>query len=152
MEKSFKSSREHAIIGFNHGLPCYVKTMAIGPQSRQKPRPTASTFVCLSPSGHVFNIAWQAMIKTYNTPQLAIRQHLFRQGLDTKTATSHYHNKAEAKWSTNSRRHFQMDFRQWNCCILIQISLKHVSKGPINKKNSIGSDNALVLTRRQAII
>ena len=40
--------------------------MALGPRSRQKPRPTASVFVYLSPSGHVFNIAWQAMIKTYN--------------------------------------------------------------------------------------
>ena len=57
--------RRHAIIGFNHGLPWYVKNMALGPQSLQKPRPTASVFVYLSPSGHVFNIAWQAMIKTY---------------------------------------------------------------------------------------
>ena len=24
--------RGHAIIGFNHGLPCYVKNMALGPQ------------------------------------------------------------------------------------------------------------------------
>ena len=39
--------------------------MALGPQSWQKPWPTASVFVCLSPSGHVFNIAWRAMIKTY---------------------------------------------------------------------------------------
>ena len=58
--------RGHAIIGFNHGSPCYVKNMALGPQSQQKPRPTASVFVYLSPSGHVFNIAWQAMIKTYS--------------------------------------------------------------------------------------
>ena len=68
MEKDvLNRKRGHAIIGFNHGLPCYVKNMALGPQSRQKPRPTASVFVYLSPSGHVFNIAWQAMIKTYNT-------------------------------------------------------------------------------------
>ena len=57
--------RGHAIIGFNHGWPYYVKNMALGPQSRQKPRPTASVFVYLSPEGHVFHIAWQAMIKTY---------------------------------------------------------------------------------------
>ena len=44
-----------------------VKNMALGPQLRQKPRPMASVFVYLSPSGHVFNIAWQAVIKTYNT-------------------------------------------------------------------------------------
>ena len=43
-----------------------LKNMALGPQSRQKPRPTASVFVYLSPSGHVFNIACQAMIKTYS--------------------------------------------------------------------------------------
>ena len=67
MEKyGLNRKRGHAIIGFNHGLPCYVKNMALGPQSRQKPRPTASVFVYLSPSGHVFNIAWQAMIKTYS--------------------------------------------------------------------------------------
>ena len=70
MEKDgLNCKRGHAIIGFNHGLPCYVKNMALGPQSRQKPRPTASVFVYLSPSGHVFNIAWQAMIKTYTTFQ-----------------------------------------------------------------------------------
>ena len=67
MEKDdLNRKRGHAIIGFNHGLPCYVKNMALGPQSRQKPRPTASVFVYLSPLGHVFNIAWQSMIKTYN--------------------------------------------------------------------------------------
>ena len=59
--------RGYAIIGFIHGLPCHVKNMALGPQSRQKPRPTASVFIYMSPSCHVFNIAWQAMIKTYNT-------------------------------------------------------------------------------------
>ena len=41
-------------------------TRSLGLQLRQKPRPTASVFVYLCPSGHVFNIAWQAMIKTYN--------------------------------------------------------------------------------------
>ena len=72
MEKDgLNCKRGHAIKGFNHGLPCYVKNMALGPQSRQKPRPTASVFVYLSPSGHVFNIAWQAMIKTYN-PVLSV--------------------------------------------------------------------------------
>ena len=39
--------------------------MALGPQPRQKPRPTASVSVYLSPSGHVFKKAWQTMIKTY---------------------------------------------------------------------------------------
>ena len=39
----------HAIIGFNHGLPCYVKNMALGPQSRKKTWPTASVFVQLIP-------------------------------------------------------------------------------------------------------
>ena len=67
MEKDgLNRKRGHTIIGFNHGLPCYVKNVALGPQSRQKPRPAASVFVYLSPSGHVFNIACQAMIKTYN--------------------------------------------------------------------------------------
>ena len=75
MEKyGLNCKRGHAIIGFNHGLPCYVKNMALRPQSRQKPRPsTASVFVYLSPSGHVFNIAWQAMIKTHNAVLLTWR-------------------------------------------------------------------------------
>ena len=32
----------NAIIGFKHGLPGYVKNMALGPQSQQKSQPTAS--------------------------------------------------------------------------------------------------------------
>ena len=67
--------RGHAIIGFNDGLPWYVKNLALGPQSRQQPRPTASVFVYLSPSGHVFNIAWQAMIKTLNMAHKDIYVH-----------------------------------------------------------------------------
>ena len=47
-------------------LAVIVINLALGPQSRQKPRPTASVFVYLSPPDHVFNIAWQAMIKTYS--------------------------------------------------------------------------------------
>ena len=70
--------RGHAIIGFNHGLSCYVKNLALRPQSRQKPRPTASVFVYLSPEGHVFNIAWQAMIKTYNMELITAKYISFR--------------------------------------------------------------------------
>ena len=67
MEKyGLNHKRGHALIGFDNGLPCYVKNMALGSQSRQKPRPTASVVVYLIPSGHVFHIAWHAMIKTYN--------------------------------------------------------------------------------------
>ena len=72
-KEDLNNKRRHTIIGFNHGMPWYVKNMALGPQSRQKPWPTASVFVYLSPSGHVFNIAWQAMIKTYN-PVLCVSQ------------------------------------------------------------------------------
>ena len=72
MEKdALNCKRGHAIIGFNHALPCYVENMALGPQSRQKPAPTASVFVYLSPSGHVFNIAWQDMFKTYTKDPVA---------------------------------------------------------------------------------
>ena len=39
-----------------------------------------------------------------------------------------------------------------NTLILIKISLKFVPKGPINWYSSIGSDNGLAPTRRQAII
>ena len=52
-------------IGFNHGLPCYVKNMARGTQV-DKNRGRRPRFLSwLRPEGHVFNIAWQAMIKTY---------------------------------------------------------------------------------------
>ena len=37
-------------------------------------------------------------------------------------------------------------------CILVNISLKFVPKGPIDKKPSIGSDNGVAPARRQAII
>ena len=53
------------VIGFNHGLPCYVKNMARGTQV-DKNRGRRPRFLSwLRPEGHVFNIAWQAMIKTY---------------------------------------------------------------------------------------
>ena len=45
--------------------------MALGPQFLS----TASVFVYLSPSGHVFNITWQVMIKTYST-SYQIRSHI----------------------------------------------------------------------------
>ena len=37
-------------------------------------------------------------------------------------------------------------------CILVKISLKFVSRGPIDNKPNIGSNNGLVPKRRQAII
>ena len=49
-----KSSGERAIIGFDHGLPCRVKNMALGPQWRQKPRPSASVFVYRVPQAMFF--------------------------------------------------------------------------------------------------
>ena len=52
MEK--KSISERAIIGFDHGLPCRVKNMALGPQLRQKPRPPASVFVYWVPRAMFF--------------------------------------------------------------------------------------------------
>ena len=52
-------------IGFNHGLPWYVKNMARGTQV-DKNRGRRPRFLSwLRPEGHVLNIAWQAMIKTY---------------------------------------------------------------------------------------
>ena len=49
-----KSISERAIIGFDHGLPCPVKNMALGPQLRQKPRPSASVFVYWVPRAMFF--------------------------------------------------------------------------------------------------
>ena len=53
------------VIGFNHGLPCYVKNMARGTlvDKNRGRRPRFLSW--LRPEGHVFNIVWQAMIKTY---------------------------------------------------------------------------------------
>ena len=45
-----------------------------------------------------------------------------------------------------------MDFRKWKICILIEISLKFVPKGPIDWQPSIGLDNGLAPNRWQAII
>ena len=61
------------IIGFNHGLPCCVKNMARGTQV-DKNRGRRPRFLSwLRPEGYVFNIAWQAMIKTYySMPPFAI--------------------------------------------------------------------------------
>ena len=67
---------EHAMAGFNHGWPCYVKNMSLGPQWQQKPRPMASAFVYLSPLCHGFNIAWPTIIKTYNKIELRPQNYL----------------------------------------------------------------------------
>ena len=48
------SISESVIIGFDHGLPCRVKNMALGPQLRQKPRPSASVFVYWVPRAMIF--------------------------------------------------------------------------------------------------
>ena len=59
------SNRPHSLLCLAT-QPIMPSNPTLGPQLRQKPRPTALVFVYLSPSSHVFNIAWQAMIKTYN--------------------------------------------------------------------------------------
>ena len=60
--------------------------------------------------------------------------------------TFYQHIEAETKWPTCPRRHFQMNE---NVSIAIQISLKFV---PTDQYSSIGSDNGLAPSRRQAII
>ena len=47
---------------------------------------------------------------------------------------------------------FKCTFLNENVWIFINISLKFVSKGPINNFSSIGSDNGLAPTTQQAII
>ena len=59
--------------------------------------------------------------------------------------------------SRQNGRHFADDtinriFVNENVRISIEFSLKFAPKGPINKYSSIGSDNGLAPTRRQAII
>ena len=96
------------MLGFNHGLPCYVKNMALGPQSRQKPRPTASVFVYLSPSGHVFNIAWQAMIKTY-IRLLATYPTDSQQKESLSTLSNEFYGNLIADWSWWYRIEFEIN-------------------------------------------
>ena len=50
------------------------------------------------------------------------------------------------------RRHFPMHFLEWNLWISIKISLKFVPQGSNWQYSSIGSNNGLAPTRRQAII
>ena len=59
--------------------------------------------------------------------------------------------------SRQNRHHFadnifQCVFLNENCCILIELSLKFVTKCSIHKICSIGSDNGMAPIRRQAII
>ena len=56
------------------------------------------------------------------------------------------------KWPPFSKRHFQMPFLNENVWILIKISLKLVSKGPVTHYAGIVSDKGLAPTRWQAII
>ena len=57
---------KRAIIGFDHGLTCRVKNMALGPQLRPKTSAFGLGFCLLSPSGHDFHTAWETIIKSYN--------------------------------------------------------------------------------------
>ena len=56
------------------------------------------------------------------------------------------------KWPPFCRRYFQMQFCNETFLVLIKISLNFVSKGPVDKKYSIGLDNGLAPNRRQDII
>ena len=48
-----------------------------------------------------------------------------------------YHIEAKTGWTPFRRRHFHVHFLQWNCCILIKLSLKYVRKGPIDNNRAL---------------
>ena len=63
-----------------------------------------------------------------------------------------YHIEAEAKWTPFHRQHFQMYFLEWKC-MNFAYDFTEVCSWCINQQyTSIGSDNGLAPTRRQAII
>ena len=62
-----------------------------------------------------------------------------------------YHIEAETRWPTFSRWIFKWIFFTENCCILIQITLKYIPKGPLTIIQHY-LDNGLTPNRRQAII
>ena len=62
------------------------------------------------------------------------------------------HIEVEMKWTTFSRRHFQMHFFNESLWISLKISLKYIPNVRMNHIPNIGSDNGLAPTRRQAII
>ena len=53
------------VIGFNHGLPCYVSNMSRGTQLDKKRGRRLRFLSWLRPDGQVFDIAWQGTIKIY---------------------------------------------------------------------------------------
>ena len=61
-----KTICEPAIIGFNHGLHAVWKICPSGPSNGKNRGLRSPCFCPLSPSGHVFQIAWEIMIKSYN--------------------------------------------------------------------------------------
>ena len=55
------------VIGLNHGWPSYVKNMAQGTQVDKNRGRKSKLLSSLRPEGHVFLIAWPAIINTYYT-------------------------------------------------------------------------------------
>ena len=49
-----------------------------------------SVFVCLSPLGQVFNIAWPAMIKTYNIFYNRMNSESWKKRLNKNKLAKHY--------------------------------------------------------------
>ena len=77
---------------------------------------------------------------------------MFRGVLVHHLVHGYWHIEAETKWPPFSRRHFQMRFTEWECVIFYQDFTEVCSQGSNWQYSSIGSDNGLAPTRRQAII
>ena len=110
-----KSISERAIIGFDHGLPCRVKNMALGPQLRQKPWPLASVFVYWVPRAMFFTRHG----RPWSNPTPCSASHTSRPG-----GRHIYHRIGQVQVLPSSARlscsrgriHQSLQHVQWHCC------------------------------------
>ena len=76
----------------------------------------------------------------------------YRTNIVTLNILVSYHIEVETKWPPFLKRHFQMHLPEWRCMDFIQNFTETYSSGSNKQYSSIGSDNDLGPTRRQAII
>ena len=156
MKYGKKSIRERAIIGFDHGLPCRLENMALGPQLGQKPRPSASVFVYWVPRAMFFtrhgrpwsnpttyhNVQWcnsfNGLIQ-YTVRHLFVISHTF----DAHTITVHpfriYIRQTNVWCFTKSALSFCISHNQylnWTNIISMTRAECHIKHAPINQIHS----------------
>ena len=110
----------YAIIGFDHGLPCRAKNMAIGPQLWQKPRPSALVFVYRVPRAMFFT--WHG--RPWSNPTSHARWSMGWSYLSIpKRQRLHCWSLGMDKWF-----HPRL-YNGWNYFSMLGLMLNHVSEG-----------------------